>query len=98
MAASLFGILMLGDLTENLRMLGWVFFLHNFFASLQDVSTDALALDVVPREEQGRTNGLMWGAKLVGKGIGGVGLATAIDAWGLPTAVLDTIVGDSRLL
>ena len=87
MAVSLLGLLMVGDLTENLRLLGWMFFIHNCFASLQDVSTDALALDVLPPGEQGRANGLMWGSKLVGKGVGGAVLAMAIDAWGLPSAV-----------
>ena len=87
MAVSLLGLLAMGDLTENLRWLGWMFFIHNCFASLQDVSTDALALDVLPAGEQGRANGLMWGSKLVGKGIGGAGLALAINAWGLPAAV-----------
>ncbi len=88
MAVSLLGLLTMGDLTENLRLLGWMFFIHNCFASLQDVATDALALDVLLPGEQGRANGLMWGSKLVGKGIGGAGLAMAIDAWGLPSAVL----------
>ncbi len=87
MAVSLLGLLTMGDLTDNLRLLGWMFFIHNCFASLQDVATDALALDVLPPGEQGRANGLMWGSKLVGKGIGGAGLAMVIDAWGLPSAV-----------
>ena len=60
---------------------------HNCFASLQDVSTDALALDIVPPNERGRTNGLMWGSKMVGKAIGGAGLAIVIDAWGFTAAV-----------
>lgn len=88
MALSLIGILLLGDLTENLRLLGWMFFIHNCFSSLQDVSTDALAVDVLPPSEQGRTNGLMWGSKLIGKGIGGAVMAMAIDAWGLSGAVM----------
>ena len=88
MAVSLLGIIMLGDLTDNLRLLGWMFFIHNCFASLQDVSTDALAVDVLPPREQGRTNGLMWGSKLVGKGLGGAVMAMAIDAWGLSGAVM----------
>ena len=87
MAVSLLGFLTMGDLTGNLRLLGWMFFIHNCFASLQDVSTDALALDIVPPNEQGRTNGLMWGSKMVGKAIGGAGLAIVIDAWGLTAAV-----------
>ena len=28
----------MGDLTENIILLGWMFFLHNCFASLQDLS------------------------------------------------------------
>jgi len=55
-------------------VLGWMFFIHNCFSSLQDVATDALAVDVLPENEQGQVNGLMWGAKLLGKGVGaGVG-------------------------
>jgi len=87
MAVSLLGILMLGDLSNNLRLLGWMFFLHNCFASLQDVATDALALDVLPPNEQGRVNGMMWCAKLVGKAIGASVMALIISAWGLPAAV-----------
>ena len=87
MAVSLLGLLTMGDLTGNLRVLGWMFFIHNCFASLLDVSTDALALDIVPPNERGRTNGLMWGSKMVGKAIGGAGLAIVIDAWGFTAAV-----------
>ena len=92
MALSLLGILAAGDLTENLRLLGWMFFVHNVFSSLQDVSTDALAVDILPYEEQGRTNGLMWGTKLIGKGIGATVMAHIIDAWGLPAAVLAQMI------
>ena len=88
MAVSLLGLLMMGDMTENLRMLWWMFFIHNCFASLQDVSTDALAVDVLPQSEQGRTNGMMWGSKLVGKGLGAAVMATVIDSWGLQAAVM----------
>ena len=92
MAVSLLGILMLGDLSNNLRLLGWMFFIHNCFASLQDVSTDALAIDILPRNEQGQTNGLMWGAKLIGKAVGASLMAMVISAWGLPAAVLAQFV------
>lgn len=88
MALSLLGLLWMGDLSDNLQMLGWMFFLHNCFASLQDVATDALAVDVLPHAEQGRTNGMMWGAKLIGKAIGASLMAMAIAQWGLPSAVL----------
>ena len=88
MALSLLGLLTMGDLTQDLRLLGWMFFIHNCFATLQDVSTDGLALDVVPPSEQGQTNGWMWGSKLIGKGIGGAVMAMVIDAWSLSGAVL----------
>lgn len=88
MAVSLLGILLIGDLSNNLRMLGWMFFIHNCFASLQDVATDALAVDVLPPDEQGRTNGMMWCSKLIGKAMGAWGLAEVISTWGLSAAVI----------
>ena len=88
MALSLLGILYMGDLSDNLTLLGWMFFLHNCFASLQDVATDALAVDILPPVEQGRVNGLMWGSKLIGKAIGSIGMAMIIYSWGLSAAVL----------
>ena len=88
MAVSLLGLIMMGDLTENLGLLKWMFFLHNCFASLQDVATDALAVDILPHSEQGRTNGMMWGSKLVGKAVGAYVMAEAIAYWGLEAAVL----------
>ena len=109
MAISLLGILWLGDFSEQLGgnssdapvaprfvyLLGCMFFVHNCFASLQDVCTDALAVDVLPQSEQGRVNGLMWGSKLLGKALGTVVMAMVMamgDAyhpgWGIPAAVL----------
>ena len=109
MAISLLGILWLGDFSEQLGgatsdapvaprfvyLLGCMFFVHNCFASLQDVCTDALAVDVLPPSEQGRMNGLMWGSKLLGKALGTVVMAMVMamgDAyhpgWGIPAAVL----------
>ena len=87
MAFSLLGLLALGDIRGNLQLLGWMFFLHNCFASLQDVATDALAVDIVPPEEQGLVNGLMWGSKLLGKGFGAGALAVVMDRWGFSAAV-----------
>ena len=92
MAVSLLGILAVGDLTQDLKLLGWMFFIHNVFSSLQDVSTDALAIDVLPPAEHGRANGLMWGSKLIGKGVGGTVMAHVIHAWGLPAAVFTQMI------
>ena len=46
MALSLVAMIFMGDISGNISLLGWMFFLHNCFASLQDVSCDALAVDV----------------------------------------------------
>ena len=88
MAVTLLGMLLLGDLTTELRLLGWMFFLHNVFASMQDVCTDALAVDVLPFDEQALANGLMWGSKLVGKGAGAAALAWVMDQWDFQAAVI----------
>ena len=50
-----------------------ILFLHNTFASIQDVATDALAIDVLRPEERGRANSFMWGAKSLGVAAGGGG-------------------------
>ncbi len=88
MAVTMLGLILMGDLTHDLKLLGWMFFIHNCFASLQDVSTDALAVDLLPRSEHGRVNGFMWGSKLIGKGAGAAVMAQVMAAWGLSAAVL----------
>lgn len=92
MAVSLLMLLMLGDITENIALLGWMFFLHNCFASLQDVATDALAIDVLPVQEQGRMNGLMWASKLLGKGVGTAAGGWLIADYGFSAAILAQFV------
>jgi PAT family beta-lactamase induction signal transducer AmpG len=87
MALTLLGFLFVGDPSKNLPYLIAMYFLHNCFASLQDVCTDALALDVLPASEQGRTNGLMWGSKLVGKGVGAWGLSLVLEWGGIEACV-----------
>lgn len=87
MAASLLSMLGVGDLAERLDFLFWMFFIHNCFASLQDVATDALAVDVLQPHEHGKMNGLMWGAKSIGIAAGGWAMHIVIDAWGLEAAV-----------
>jgi PAT family beta-lactamase induction signal transducer AmpG len=82
MALTLMGILMIPDITKDLTLLGWMFFTHNIFASLQDVATDALAVDILPSDEQGQANGMMWASKLVGYGGGGYLFAELIRSTG----------------
>ena len=78
----------MGDISENISLLGWMFFFHNCFASLQDVSCDALAVDILLPEEQGKVNGAMWGAKVVGTGLGAGVMGTLLVIKGLTFAIL----------
>jgi len=90
MAGTLLLAVSSGSFAEDatLSFLAWVFFVHNCFASLQDVSTDALAVDLLGDRERGRVMGLMWGSKLFGISAGGAGLAVMVTRAGLPAAMV----------
>ena len=88
MAVTLIALSFKGDILNDLNYLAWMFFLHNCFASLQDVCTDALAIDILHPDERGQTNGYMWGSKIVGVGIGGSILGTLLVNTSLNTTVL----------
>ena len=87
MALTLLGFIGIADPSQELKFILYMFFLHNCFASLQDVCTDALAVDILPPHEQGQTNGLMWASKLIGKGVGAWSLSHVINVWGLEACV-----------
>ena len=87
MALTLLGFIGIADPSQELKFILYMYFLHNCFASLQDVCTDALAVDILPPHEQGQTNGLMWASKLIGKGVGAWSLSHVINAGGLEACV-----------
>jgi len=66
-------------------------FLHNLFASTQDVGTDALAIDLLAPDERGRANGIMAAAKFAGVVLGGQGLLWVASHGGWPVAYGCTI-------
>ncbi len=88
MAATILAMVAIPDLGEEVGVLAWMIFVHNVFNSLQDVSVDALAVDLLPEEERGKANGLMYGSKYLGGAIGGAGMATVVGAAGLQAALL----------
>lgn len=55
----------------DLRLMSAVLFLHNTFAAMQDVATDALAVDILPQRERGSANSVMWACKSAGTAVGG---------------------------
>ena len=66
LVASFLALMLLPDPLHHLPLLAAAMFGLNTFVVMQDVATDSLAIDIVPTEQQGRANSLMWGAKTVG--------------------------------
>ena len=88
MALTLIALSLKGDILNDLNYLAWMFFLHNCFASLQDVCTDALAVDILHPDERGQVNGYMWGSKIIGVGFGSSIMGTILVNTSLNTTVL----------
>ena len=88
MVTLLVTMLLVPDLTNNISLLGALFFVYNVFTALQDVSTDALAVDVLQSHEFERVNSYMFTAKSLGGVIGGAGLGTIIGIVGIRGAFL----------
>lgn len=93
MVATLIGLSQVGLASPD-QLSAWLL-AHNVFAALQDVATDALAVDVMPERERGRANGIMYGAKYGGTAIGGAGLALLIQHfdWSVGTLFQAVVVG-----
>ena len=88
MFATVLAILAVPDLMANIKVLVALLFLHNCFAALQDVAVDALAVDLLEEKERGTANGLMYGSKYLGGGLGGAGLSKVMAASSLTWAIL----------
>ncbi len=78
MALTILSMILIPDLTVDLKMLRWTILLHTVFNALQDVAVDALAVDLLDENERGRANGLMYASKYGGSVIGGGGMAWVI--------------------
>ncbi|HUS33020.1 MAG TPA: MFS transporter [Kofleriaceae bacterium] len=81
-------VLVTFDLGTEIKLLTWTILIHTVFNSLQDVSVDALATDLLDDSERGRANGLMYGSKYLGGLIGGVFVAKLIRYTNLDTALI----------
>ena len=63
------------------------FLIHNVFATLQDVSSDALAVDLIPEEDLARANGFMFASKGFGFMFSAIVLGGILSRIGLPGRV-----------
>ena len=64
------------------------FLVYNIFTALQDVSTGALAVDILEPHEFEKVNSYMFTSKAVGGIIGGAGLGTIIGFVGIKGAIV----------
>lgn len=81
-------LLLADDPVANFSFLAGAFALHGVFASLQDVSVDAMAITIVPPDERGRVNAFMKGGMVIGQAIGAAGLAFLLRDVGFHQAAL----------
>ena len=88
MTVILASMLLIPDPANDLTLIASMFLVYNIFTSLQDVSTDALAVDVLKPHELEKVNSYMFTAKSVGGVIGGAGLGTIIGFVGIKGAIL----------
>lgn len=88
MAVSLAALASRESLVSEPLTIAGLWLLLNVALSLQDVSTDALVLDLVPADERGLTNGVLLGSHHVGaEGVGSLGLGLVVASYGFSAAL-----------
>lgn len=92
MALTMAAFLLVEDPAEDLQTLALFFLIHNVFAALQDVSSDALAVDTLSDEELPIANGLMFVAKGFGAMFAVLGLSRVLSDSGFHAALRVQIV------
>lgn len=92
MMLTMAAFLLVDDPAADLETLGMFFLIHNIFAALQDVSSDALAVDTLSDEELPLANGLMFVAKGFGAMFAVLGLSRVLNVSGFHAALQVQIV------
>ena len=87
MMLTMAAFLLVDDPASDLETLGMFFLIHNIFAALQDVSSDALAVDTLSDEELPLANGLMFVAKGFGAMFAVLGLSRVLNDSGFHAAL-----------
>jgi PAT family beta-lactamase induction signal transducer AmpG len=88
MIVVLSSMLLIPNMSSNVTLVGIMFLVYNIFTALQDVSTDALAVDILEPHEFEKVNSYMFTSKAVGGIIGGAGLGTIIGFVGIKGAIV----------
>lgn len=87
MGLSLLTLLFL-DPKRDLSLISGVLILYSTFVSVQDVATDAMAVDLLQTGERGTANGVMWASKSVGITVGGGGGSVVAKHLGWPALIV----------
>ena len=87
MLISLGSIALASDPTGNFKFLLILVLIANICVGLQDVSVDAMAVDLLTDDDRERVSGLMYAANYLGVAIGGAGLGWVIGTYGFQAAV-----------
>lgn len=82
------GLLAIKDPQYQLPLLGFVFFIHSVFASIQVASVDAMAISIAPSNERGKLNGFMRGGFLLGIAFGSAVLSFVLHKYSFRSAAL----------
>jgi len=98
MAITLLAMIAIPDMAGDVVIFGYTYsgfsvlcflvFINNCFASLQDVSVDALAVDLLDEDERGKANGFMYGSSYLGAFIGGACMGRFMAAFDLRAALI----------
>lgn len=64
------------DPLNNIAVLSAAVISVHIFIMFQDIATDSLVIDIVPFEQQGKANSLMWGAKVMG-----ISVSLGLGSW-----------------
>jgi PAT family beta-lactamase induction signal transducer AmpG len=72
------------DFAAQLPLFTALILLHNACSATQDVAIDALACSVLPQEERGLANGLMFAGASLGQAVGGSGVLFLVPHVGFP--------------
>ena len=72
----------------NILLLGAIFFLTLLAASILDVATDGLAIDILNDDERGIVNGLMWAFRTFGLSLSGIFSAYIMINYGLNNSIM----------
>ena len=76
------------DLTADVKLLFALVFITNVFASMQDVSVDALAVEILEEKERGLVNGLMFGCSSGGAAFVSIVLMKVMKSHGMKEVLI----------